>query len=321
MKVATFTVETPPGVVQRVGVKKRNNLIDVTTGYALILKNEERANPVEKARALLPPEMKLVLENGDDAMEAIHAVKETNFRNSTHGPGGSQLSYPLDSIDINLTSPLRRPNSVRDCIVFEKHLRNSLGDEIPDVWYEMPVYYKSSSDNIFGPGDMIKWPSYSDEADYELEIAAVIGKQGHDIPAEEAEEYIAGYTVFNDFSARDIQMKEMNVGLGPSKGKDFANAFGPYLVTPEDLDLSDTPMKGFVNGELWSDGNTNTMYHSFKRIVEHASMGETLYPGDVIGSGTVGGGCGLELDRRLKDGDTVELEIGGIGVLQNTIQF
>lgn len=321
MKLATFTVEEPTGPSQRVGVKDGNTLLDVTAGYAQVLAREGRANPATKAQALLPPTMVGVLSNGGGAMDAVRAVAQADFGTDERGPTGATLRYSLGSDQVSLRSPLPRPNTVRDCIVFEEHIRNSLGDDVPDVWYEMPVYYKSSADNIFGHGDAIEWPSYSDEADYELEIAAVIGKQGRDIPAANADEYIAGYTIFNDFSARDIQMREMDVGLGPSKGKDFANALGPYLATAADVDLSDTSMEAFVNGEQWSEGNANTMYHSFGRIVEHASMGETLYPGDVIGSGTVGGGCGLELDRRLQDGDTVELEIEGIGTLRNTVHI
>jgi 2-keto-4-pentenoate hydratase/2-oxohepta-3-ene-1,7-dioic acid hydratase in catechol pathway len=319
MKLATFTVKSPTGPTQRVGVKDDDELIDLTAGYARLLTEKGRSNATAKARALLPPKMKTVLANGDEAMEAVSAVKNADFEPDATGPTGSQIHYSLDAEEIDLQSPLRRPNSVRDCIVFEEHLRNTLSENIPDIWYEMPVYYKSSTDNIFGHNDTIEWPSYSDEADYELEIAVVIGKQGKDIDVSEADDYIAGYTIFNDFSARDIQMDEMEIGLGPSKGKDFANTFGPYIATSEEIDLSDASMRAHVNDELWSEGNVNTMYHSFRRIVEHASMDETLYPGDIIGSGTVGGGSGLELDRRLDDGDTVALEIEGIGTLQNTI--
>ncbi|ELY93607.1 fumarylacetoacetate hydrolase [Natrialba taiwanensis DSM 12281] len=134
-----------------------------------------------------------------------------------------------------------------------------------------------------------------------------------------AAEYIAGYTIFNDFSARDIQGEEMNGRLGPAKGKDFANGLGPYLVPAADIDVLEAPMTARVDGEVWSDGTVDEMYHTFADIVEHVSQSETLFPGDVIGSGTVGEGCGLELGRWLEDGDTVALEIEGIGVLEHTV--
>ncbi len=134
-----------------------------------------------------------------------------------------------------------------------------------------------------------------------------------------AEECIAGYTIFNDFSARDIQGEEMNGRLGPAKGKDFANGLSPYLVPAADIDVLEASMTARVDGEVWFDGTVDEMYHSFADIVEHVSASETLFPGDVIGSGTVGEGCGLELGRWLEDGDTVALEIAGIGVLEHTI--
>jgi len=195
-----------------------------------------------------------------------------------------------------------------------------MGEEPPDIWYEMPVYYKSDADSVIGTGVDVEWPNYSDLMDYELEIAAVIGKQGTDIPAGEAEEYIAGYTIFNDFSARDIQGQEMQGRLGPAKGKDFANAMGPYLVTADEFDPETAEVNAEVNGEVWSEGSPGEMYHSFADIIEHVSQSETLYPGDVLGSGTVGEGCGLELGQFLDSGDTVTLHADGIGTLENTVR-
>jgi 2-keto-4-pentenoate hydratase/2-oxohepta-3-ene-1,7-dioic acid hydratase in catechol pathway len=156
--------------------------------------------------------------------------------------------------------------------------------------------------------------------DYELELAIVIGKSGKDIPAEKAGEYIAGYMIMNDFSARDAQMKEMKVGLGPAKGKDFATAFGPWLVTPDEIsDPYNLKMIARVNGEVWSEGNSKTMFRKFTEIIEYASKSERLVAGDVIGSGTVGTGCGFELGKFLNFGDTVELEIENLGTLRNYI--
>jgi 2-keto-4-pentenoate hydratase/2-oxohepta-3-ene-1,7-dioic acid hydratase in catechol pathway len=166
----------------------------------------------------------------------------------------------------------------------------------------------------------LAWPLQTTKLDYELELACVIGRKGRDIPAGEASRYIAGYTIMNDFSARDIQLREMACRLGPAKGKDFATAIGPCLVTPDEIaDLDSLVMTARVNGEVWSEGRFGSIHWSFPQMIEHASRGECLYPGDLFGSGTVGGGCGLELDRYLKPGDVVELEIQPIGVLRTPI--
>ncbi len=212
--------------------------------------------------------------------------------------------------------------SLRDFIAFEEHIRAVRflrGAEIPAAWYKMPVYYKGNYRSLLGHGQTLTWPRYSQRMDYELELACIIGKEGIDISEEGAEAYIGGYTVMNDWSARDIQMEEMSVGLGPAKGKDFATSLGPWLVTPDEFNPADARMTARINGEVWSDGNIGQIHWSFAQMIAHASMDETLYPGDVLGSGTVGGGCGLELDRWLQAGDVVELEVEGIGVLRNKV--
>ena len=232
-------------------------------------------------------------------------------------PGGAAH----DLAAVRLLAPLPRPNTMRDCLAFEEHLKNAAPDrEIPQTWYEIPCYYKGNPDTVQGTEADVEWPSYTNLLDYELEFAAVIGKEGRDIPKAEAWSYIAGYTVFNDVSARDIQMKEMGLQLGPAKGKDMdgGNILGPYLVTADEWDPRDShTMLARVNGEEWSRGTTSAMHHDFGAIVSYISMGETIHVGDVIGSGTVGTGCGLELRRFPKPGDVIELEIEGIGVLRN----
>jgi len=149
----------------------------------------------------------------------------------------------------------------------------------------------------------------------------VIGRRGKDIPVEEAHRYIAGFTIFNDFSARDQQMREAPIGMGPSKGKDFdtGNAIGPYLVTPDELDVTNLRMVARVNGEVWSEGSSRGMHFSFAQLIAHVSQSETIYPGELWGSGTVTNGCGLELGRSLQPGDVVELEVEGIGILRNRV--
>jgi 2-keto-4-pentenoate hydratase/2-oxohepta-3-ene-1,7-dioic acid hydratase in catechol pathway len=191
---------------------------------------------------------------------------------------------------------------------------------MPPEWYEIPVYYKSGHQNIIGTDEDVRWPSFTEKFDYELELACVIGKRGTNIKAEHAAEYIAGFTVMNDFSARDIQRREMKVRLGPAKGKDWCTALGPWLVTPDEIgDPYNLEMVARVNGEEWSRGNSKSLYWKFEQMIEFASQDDTLYPGDVLGSGTVGTGCGLELDRWVQRGDVMELEIERIGVLRNRV--
>jgi 2-keto-4-pentenoate hydratase/2-oxohepta-3-ene-1,7-dioic acid hydratase in catechol pathway len=319
MKLGSFAVDTPVGPERRVGVAEEDNLIDVTTAYAAALAADGEADPVTIAAAHAPPEMGAFLERGDRALDAAHRAREyADTEASETGPNGGQLVFAEESVD--LLAPVPRPNSLRDFMVYEEHVKNAMGEEPPNVWYEMPVYYKSNADSVIGPGVDVEWPAYSNLMDYELEIAAVIGKQGTDIAAEDAAEHIAGYTIFNDFSARDIQGQEMEARLGPAKGKDFANAFGPYLVTADEFDPETASMSAEVDGETWSEGTPGEMYHSFADIIEHVSQSETLYPGDVLGSGTVGGGCGLELGQFLESGNTVTLHVEGIGTLENTIR-
>lgn len=318
MKLASFEIDTSVGPITRVGVATDDTLVDVTAGYAAVLADENEPTPHEIAQTVAPSEMIEFLRRGDRALDAARkAVSFVTDTDVTTAPNGARLEYNID--DVRLLSPLPRPNSIRDFMVFEEHVRNSLEGEIPDIWYEIPIYYKGNPDAVVHPDTDVEWPAYTEKLDYELELCAVIGKRGRDIPAEDASEYIAGYTIFNDFSARDIQMKEMAGQLGPTKGKDFANGFGPYLVSTDELDIENIHVTARVNGETWSEGNTGEMYHSFQEIIEYVSRNETLHPGDVLGTGTVGKGCGLELDRWLDPGDTIELEADGIGTLRHRV--
>jgi fumarylacetoacetate (FAA) hydrolase len=224
--------------------------------------------------------------------------------------------YALD--DVRLLAPVPRPPSVRDFYAFEEHVRNAARvtgrPGVPAEWYEQPVFYFSNPAAIYAPEDEIPYPEGSRELDYELEVAAVIGDAtGGGV--------IGGFTIMNDWSARDLQRQEMKVGLGPAKGKDFATSLGPVVVTPDELGDLRLEMVARVNGEERSRGNLGDMYHSWESIVARASANTRLLPGDVLGSGTVGTGCILEHgdNRWLQPGDVVELEVEGIGVLRNVI--
>jgi 2-keto-4-pentenoate hydratase/2-oxohepta-3-ene-1,7-dioic acid hydratase in catechol pathway len=273
------------------------------------------------ASYLAPGDMLTFLERGAEAMTA---ARETLAYLDVERGGHHFESFTWSLADIRLRAPLPRPNTIRDFITFEQHFKTSaerIGQPANPLWYELPVYYKGNPNTVVGPEDDIVWPRFTEKLDYELELGMVIGKQGKDVPEEDAPAYIAGYTIFNDVSARDIQAREMSLLLGPGKGKDFdtSNVIGPCLVTPDEFDPSSARMVARVNGEVWSDGVAGAMYHSFARLIAHVSMSETIYPGDFFGSGTVGGGCGLELDRWIKPGDVIELEVEGIGVLRNRV--
>jgi 2-keto-4-pentenoate hydratase/2-oxohepta-3-ene-1,7-dioic acid hydratase in catechol pathway len=240
-------------------------------------------------------------------------------------------SAALPVTGTRLLAPVPEPRQVRDCMAFEQHLLNAykraeertgVKRTIPPVFYKQPIYYKANRFSTNHPDADVVWPRYSNHMDYELEFAAIIGKGGRDIVTENAMEHIFGFTVFNDFSARDTQLAEMSGQLGPAKGKDFdgANAFGPWIVTSDEIgDPHTLDMEARVNGERWGGGNSSTMHHKWPAILAHISASETLRAGEIIGSGTVGTGCGLELGRKLKHGDVVELEVERIGVLRNRV--
>lgn len=220
--------------------------------------------------------------------------------------------YPLDQV--TLLAPVPAPPSIRDFFAFEQHVataRANRGSQVPKEWYEFPAFYFTNPAAVYGPDDGVPYPAGTGELDYELEVAAVIGRN----------QDIAGFTVMNDWSARDIQRKEMRVGLGPAKAKDFATSIGPVLVTPDEFGGTAATMTAKVNGEERSRGNLADIHYSWREILGQASRNTRLRPGDVIGSGTVGTGSILEHDdgRWLARGDVVELEIEGIGVLRNRI--
>ena len=224
-----------------------------------------------------------------------------------------------------LLAPLR-PRSLRDFLAFERHAQRALaalgrGPELPALWYEVPAYYKGLPDTVIGPDDEIPWPSYSQELDVELELAAVIGAPGRDIAAGDAARHVYGWTIWNDLSARDVQARELPLGMGPGKAKDWdgSNVLGPCLATADEVDGTDVELVLRVNGEERTRARTGEMHHSFGELIAYASQDCTLRPGEVIGSGTVPGGAGVESGRFLAPGDLVEMEAAGIGLLRNRV--
>jgi len=334
MRLCTFEVRTPLGRFQRLGAWTESGVIDVNSACALHLSDNGEAQPYRLANVLLPPDMLAFLQGETRSMELLKTVTdeiqsrfgstgkvESGAPQNFFGPNDERIVFTPE--EVTMKAPLPHPHSVRDFYAFEQHVKKGFekrGEPMPQEWYEIPVYYKSAHWSIVGPDEDVLWPRFTEKFDYELELAVVIGRVGRNIPENEAVRYIAGYTVMNDFSARDVQRKEMKVRLGPAKGKDFATGLGPVIVTPDELgNPYNLRMTARVNGELWSEGNSGSIFHTFEKMIAFASMEETLYPGDVLGSGTVGTGCGLELDRWVKPGDLMELEIEKIGKLRNRV--
>ena len=233
---------------------------------------------------------------------------------------------------VSLHAPITRPSAIRDFYSFETHVKNARarrGLPVPPEWYEFPAFYFSNPGSLIGDGEPVRRPKWTEALDYELEIACVIGARARDVPADRWRSVVAGFTILNDWSARDVQRKEMAIGLGPAKGKDFATSLGPALVTLDELegkrsgDHLDLAMEARVNGATLSRANAKDMHFTFGQMIARASQDVYLFPGDVIGSGTAGGGCLLELGQEahpwLQPGDEVILEIERLGTLTNTV--
>jgi 2-keto-4-pentenoate hydratase/2-oxohepta-3-ene-1,7-dioic acid hydratase in catechol pathway len=315
MKIARIRHDGPDGGEPRIVVAADGagmTWIDVRVAERLRL--EQLGVAADAARTLaatvVPGSLAAALRNGPLFREAL-AAAANGAPAEAHAPAGARLLAPVD------------PPAYRDFMAFEQHFTYPLRRDcapIPDVLYELPISYMGSAQAVVGPEEEIVWPAHSQHIDYELELGIVIGRDGRDLTPEQALDHVLGVTLLNDFSARDIQMREMAGRLGPSKGKHFANAVGPCIVTLDALDAANLRMEARINGETWSSNNTSTMMWSIAEIVAWASAGEPLVAGTLLGSGTVGGGTGMELERKLSDGDVVELELEGVGILRNRVR-
>jgi 2-keto-4-pentenoate hydratase/2-oxohepta-3-ene-1,7-dioic acid hydratase in catechol pathway len=320
MKLATF--QTADGPALGVVLPERGLVVNAAAAYTRLL--GPRHHGLGSMQALI--------DTGAAGMALLHRLP---LEDAAINP----YTQPLSSV--RLLAPLPVPPQLRDCSVFAQHVGNApLGMQrlkaalagetvgalpaasVPEVYREQPVWYISNRFSVVGHDAVVRWPAYSRVMDFELEIAVVIGKGGTDIPADQAREHIFGYTIMNDFSARDQQRREMEGGLGPTKGKSFdtGNAIGPWIVTADEIaDPYALEVIVRVNGEEWARNTTAGMLHSLEQIIAFISRNETLHPGEIIASGTVGGCCGLELGRFLPDGATIELDVPGIGVLRNKV--
>jgi 2-keto-4-pentenoate hydratase/2-oxohepta-3-ene-1,7-dioic acid hydratase in catechol pathway len=326
MRLVTFEIQTPLGNTRRLGLWRSPKILDLNLAYSAFLSiSEESVFAARLADAILPPDMLRWFQAGERGKQAAKAIDQRWLEGRIDvGVDGRKIVFDED--EVKLLAPLPRPNTIRDFSTYEQHqqrvTRAKGNDHVPDVWYRMPVYWKANPENTIGTGEIIHWPSYSQKLDYELEYGIYIGKSGRNIPMEKAEDYIAGFTIFNDISARDQQEQEMVMTFGPAKGKDFDSAkiFGPCLITPDEFGNQPRTMVARINGEEWSRGSTGGMYWSFAQLISYVSQCETLRPGDFLGSGACPTGCGLEINRWVRPGDTIELEVEGIGILRNQFQ-
>jgi 2-keto-4-pentenoate hydratase/2-oxohepta-3-ene-1,7-dioic acid hydratase in catechol pathway len=324
MKLATFR----SGGREKIGVVHAGDarLFDLSAAA-------ERAGGPNPAVA----SMLALIDAGPAALDQVRALFEMSSTDDT---------LSLDVAVAEILAPIPEPRQMRDGMSFPLHIlqaprgqrklaarvNNDMAElaridaeplgELPEVYRKQPIYYITNRFSVQGTNTTVKWPRYSRVMDYELEFGIITGKKGANIPASKAGDHIFGFTIFNDFSARDAQRIEMDGRLGPAKGKSFdgGNVLGPWIVTPDEIgDPYRLKMQARVNGQMRSQGTTEGMLFSFEEIIAHVTKDETLMPGEFIGSGTVGNGCGLELGWYLEHGDSIELEVEKIGVLKNTV--
>jgi fumarylacetoacetate (FAA) hydrolase len=327
MKFITFTC----GGSERLGILKGNYAIDLQLAFK---KANEKAN---FELSYMPDNILDFLKLGQAGIRDVEKIDKWLDDN---GQPDEVIVHSINAV--TLVSPVPRPTSMRDGYAFRQHVeaaRRNRGLEMIPEFDEIPIFYFTNHQAVTGPGEVLVQPMHMDQLDFELECAIVIGKEGRNIPASKADEYIFGYTIMNDWSARAMQMHEMKLNLGPAKGKDFATSLGPFLATKDELaeklvkgengERYDLTMVTRLNGQEVSRGNMKDMSWTFAQIIERASYGVMLYPGDVIGSGTVGTGCFLELNGSkvfnpplwVKDGDVVECEIDLLGNLVNRVKL
>lgn len=328
MRLVTYLPATAPasGTSYELRAYGRTGGLVEQDGHEVVL---DLAHAADLRGSELPSRMRPLIEAGPLAWTlARDLVEEAATDGSIAGeplPGPEEApdhSWAPARSAVRLLAPLPDPASLRDFYAFEDHVRRGFakrGEEIPDAWYELPVYYYTNHRAVLGPDETIPWPPFTDELDYEAEIAMVVGREGRGLAVEEAREHVFGYTLFNDCSARDLQRREMQVRLGPARSKGFANVLGPWIVTADEVDVTDLHVTAAIDGEVVTDSRTGDMRWSFEEMLAIVSEAETVYPGDVYGSGTVSNGCGLEHGRMLQPGETIELAADGLGTLRNPV--
>lgn len=313
MKLGRISVDSPDGDVARLVavVPEERRVVDLKRAWTAKLLREGASRDAANrlAEAMFPGSMSAAIGLGDMFLKTA----------------ADALCGDVDKSSISFDSVrwlgATDPSVVRDGLTFIDHIKGfhtKMNATPQPGLLKVPGYFKGTPHTIIGHEAEVPWPGYINYMDYELELGYVIGKQGHNVRPEQAKAYLFGITIFNDFSARDRQSVEMGIGMGPAKSKDFAYGIGPWITTIDEFkDLDQIPMEVRVNGEVVSSGTSANKLWSVEELIAYVSLGDWIQPGDVIGSGTMGKGSGLELDRKLSPGDVVELEVGGVGVLRN----
>jgi 2-keto-4-pentenoate hydratase/2-oxohepta-3-ene-1,7-dioic acid hydratase in catechol pathway len=328
MKIVTYLHRHTLGVEKRLGILiSEHAILDPNLAFACDFEREGRFNARERGNAHCPSSLHQLLRLKENPLDILQEAWGLMLFLEKCGTFEMKdgTRYLIDkTTSISLTTPLDKIETYRDFFAHEKHVATGFkkrNEPIPPAWFELPVYYKGATAGFIGHEEDILWPSYTDLLDYELELGMVVGLDGYNIKAKDAHKHIFGFTILNDISARDIQRKEMTVRLGPAKAKDFCSIMGPVIVTADEFDTVDPDllMTAKVNGKEWSRGRSGDSHFSWGQMLEHASRDEWVLAGDFFGSGTVGTGCGLELDQWIKSGDIIELEIEKIGKLVNKV--
>lgn len=329
MKIVTYVHHHGLGAVKRLGILLDDStILDPNFTFACDFEREGKSNPKERADHHCPSSLHKLLALQENPLEILQIACGLNIFLSKVGTDsmrdGTKYLIDLSTNKISLDAPIDKIETYRDFYAHEKHVEigfKKRGEKIPDAWYEIPAYYKGATSGFIGHESEILWPAYTDVLDYELELGMVIGLDGFNIKERDAHKHIFGFTILNDISARDIQKKEMQIRLGPAKGKDFCSIIGPVITTIDEFESSEPNllMTAKVNGVEWSRGFSGDSQFSWAQMITHVAQDEWVKAGDLFGSGTVGTGCGLELDKWIKPGDILELEIEKIGKLINRV--
>ena len=332
MNLVTFAIDTPVGEIRRVGaIRKDGFFVDLCAGREALLNSKGVEEAYVQAQLDCPSDMLDFIKAGDDGLKKGYEVLDFAADMGTDKVDGLTVVY--DPATVRLLTPIPRPNTIRCFSLSEKHILNGIKSmqdtaawggvkpsltKLPDEWYNLPTYYKTGTTEIYGPDELVPWPSLTDKFDYELEIATIIGKRGRNVPEEEGENYIYGWTLYNDWSTRDWQNREMSINLGPSLCKDNASSLGPCIVTRDEYNLYNAHFTIRVNGEVWSQTMVD-LYFPLKHLVEYVTRVQTIFPGDIFTSGTLPFGAGCELKKWIPEGGVIEFEAEGMGILRNYI--
>jgi 2-keto-4-pentenoate hydratase/2-oxohepta-3-ene-1,7-dioic acid hydratase in catechol pathway len=331
MKILTYKRPTVFGTQKRLGILYNDKtIVDVNFTWQAIFERFGYYAPDKRADLLAPNSLAAFLRLYQEAsisklQETLQCWGDLASRGILKTKNQADIAFHLlDANDLTLDTPLDEIAMYRDFYAHEKHVKKGFEkrkESVPEAWYEIPAYYKGGNTGFIGDGDIIPWPYYSKQLDYELELGVVIGRDGKNVKAKDIKKHIFGFTILNDISARDIQRKEMSIRLGPAKGKDWCSVMGPVIVTFDEFNYEEPNllMTAAVNGTEWSRGYSGDSHYTWGQMIEHMSMEEWIRATDFIGSGTVGTGCGLELDRWIQPGDLLELSIDKIGTLKNIV--